>query len=80
YDGHDWSTFDHPKIDKEVHGTGCFLSSSFLCYLVSGETPLRACTLAIQSTQRAIHSARAVGAGRFVIIPTPHLFQASPTR
>ncbi|MFH1944583.1 MAG: hydroxymethylpyrimidine/phosphomethylpyrimidine kinase [Acidobacteriota bacterium] len=80
YDGQNWSSFDHPSIDKEVHGTGCFLSSALLCYLVSGETPLHACTLAIRSTQRAIHSARAVGGGRSVIVPTPSLFQASPAR
>jgi len=80
YDGCDWTSFEHPPVSREVHGTGCFLSSVILCYLVSGETLLRSCTLAIQSTQKAIQDAVAIGSGQFVIIPAPSFFQASPIR
>lgn len=58
--------FPHNKKSKEVHGTGCFLSSSLLCYLVMKKPLVEACSLAIDLTQDAIDTARPLGRGRAV--------------
>lgn len=69
YDGERCVLFRHKKKAKDVHGTGCFLSSSLLCYLVMKKPLVEACSLAIDLTQDAIHKARRLGKGRAVLSP-----------
>ncbi len=57
YDGRRFTLFPHKKIPMEVHGTGCFLSSSLLCYLVMKKPMVEACSLAIQFTREAMKKA-----------------------
>ncbi len=66
FDGREFSAFAHPRIDRDVHGTGCFLSSAVLCYLAEGRPLKEACGLGIFRTGRAIRSATPAGGGRWV--------------
>ncbi|MGB7295807.1 MAG: hydroxymethylpyrimidine/phosphomethylpyrimidine kinase [Candidatus Aminicenantales bacterium] len=65
-DGERYVLFPHKKKAKDVHGTGCFLSSSLLCYLVMKKPLVEACSLAIDFTQSALNKARRLGKGRAV--------------
>ena len=67
YDGHTFHLYQNKKIAKKVHGTGCFLSSSILCYLALGNRLDEACANAISATRKAIERAEAIGHGQFVI-------------
>jgi len=67
YDGKEFYTFKKDKIKKNVHGTGCFLSSSILCYLVKGNPLKKACLLATQFTHQAIKKAIQIGSGQPII-------------
>jgi hydroxymethylpyrimidine kinase/phosphomethylpyrimidine kinase len=64
YDGRRFFLFPHRRIRKEVHGTGCFLSSSLLCYLVMKKPLVEACSLASEFTQAAMKKAVRLGKGR----------------
>ncbi len=66
FDGSEFSAFAHPRIDRDVHGTGCFLSSAILCYLAEGRPLKEACGLGIFRVGRAIRSAAPAGGGRWV--------------
>lgn len=67
YDGKNIYTFKRERIDKMVHGTGCFLSSSILGYMV-GDIPLKdACSLASRLTYKAIKKAIPLGQGQNLI-------------
>jgi hydroxymethylpyrimidine/phosphomethylpyrimidine kinase len=72
FDGKRTYIFEKEKIKKDVHGTGCFLSSSLICYLVKGYGLVRACELASDLIQRAIRGAVPAGEGRYVF---PFIFQ-----
>jgi hydroxymethylpyrimidine kinase/phosphomethylpyrimidine kinase len=67
YDGRRCVLFAHEKIRKDVHGTGCFLSSTALAYLAKGWPLERACRRAVEQTVRAIARSRPAGRGRPVI-------------
>jgi len=67
YDGHKHTLFANDKIERAVHGTGCFLSSSILGYLVMGQTLQKACKLAIRDTAEAIKTAAPIGQGQHII-------------
>jgi len=69
YDGSSFQVFDKEKIPGNVHGTGCFFSSSVLCLLVLGHSLAEACRLAGNQTREAIRSAVPVGKGRRLILP-----------
>lgn len=66
YDGNDFYLFKKRKVPKDVHGTGCFLSSFILCYLAKGNSLAKACTLAVEETHRAIRNAKKIGKGRSI--------------
>lgn len=66
YDGQHFHFFKKARIEKKVHGTGCFLSSSILAYLSRGKTLKEACGLAIHLTQEAIKKAVSAGKGQDV--------------
>jgi hydroxymethylpyrimidine/phosphomethylpyrimidine kinase len=67
YDGKKFSFFKKKRLMKKVHGTGCFLSSSLLAYLVSGNSLEKACQLATDLTHKAIQAASQVGRGQHLI-------------
>ncbi len=67
YDGKEFLSFKKEKIDKKVHGTGCFLSSSLLGYMVKGNSLEEACLLATQLTHKAIKNAIQIGQGQQII-------------
>ena len=67
YDGNKFHLFKEKKIKKNVHGTGCFLSSSLLAYLVKGNSLEKACLLATQFTHEAIKNSIQIGHGQRII-------------
>jgi hydroxymethylpyrimidine/phosphomethylpyrimidine kinase len=67
FDGKTFTQFENKRIKKDVHGTGCFLSSSLLGYLVVGYSVQKACNLAIQDTADAINNAMPIGHGQHII-------------
>ena len=67
YDGKEFYFFKKEKIRKRVHGTGCFLSSSLLGYMVKGNSLEKACLLATQLTHKAIKNAIKIGQGQCII-------------
>ena len=67
YNGDKFHIFKKNKIKKRVHGTGCFLSSSLLCYLVRGKSLEKACLLATELTHKAIRKAIRIGKGQHII-------------
>lgn len=67
YDGNKFHLFKEEKIKKNVHGTGCFLSSSLLAYLVKGNSLEKACLLATQFTHEAIKNSIQIGHGQHII-------------
>jgi len=66
YDGDKFHFFEKNKLKKRVHGTGCFLSSSLLCYLAKGKSLEKACLLASELTHNAIRKATRVGKGQHI--------------
>lgn len=61
FDGTSYHLFENEKINKAVHGTGCFHSSSLLCFLVKGYPLPIACGLASDFTHMAIKKAIPAG-------------------
>ena len=59
--------FPHPRIAKDVRGTGCYLSSAILVQLAKGDGLEEACSEAIVLTARAIRRAGRAGRGRDVL-------------
>ncbi len=57
FDGNGFSAFAHEKLPRNVHGTGCYLSSAILCYLAEGRPLKEACGLGIFRVGRAIRAA-----------------------
>lgn len=67
FDGDNFHFFKKEKLQKNVHGTGCFLSACLLGYLVRGN-PLKKATLhATNLTYEAIKSAISLGHGQDII-------------
>jgi hydroxymethylpyrimidine/phosphomethylpyrimidine kinase len=67
FEGELFTLFANERIEKAVHGTGCFLSSSVLGYLVLGHPIQDACKLAIEDTADAIKKAVSIGRGQHII-------------
>lgn len=67
YNGKNFYFFKSNKIKKNVHGTGCFLSSSILAFLAKGYRLEKACALATELTHEAIKSSIQFGKGQFLI-------------
>lgn len=66
FDGDRFHFFKKNKIKKRVHGTGCFLSSSLLSYLVMGKSLEKACLFATELTHTAIRKSIRVGKGQHI--------------
>jgi hydroxymethylpyrimidine/phosphomethylpyrimidine kinase len=66
FDGRLVTVFEHPRLGKSVHGTGCYLSSAILAHLAGGLVLEAACRRGIEATFRAIGRARPAGQGRSV--------------
>ncbi len=66
FDGRRMSVFGHEKLAREVHGTGCFLSSAILGHLARGRSLEKACGLAADMVHAAIRESHRVGKGRYV--------------
>lgn len=69
FDGKKHTMFANERIERAVHGTGCFLSASILGYLVLGHSLKKACKLAIHDTAEAIKKALPIGHGQYIIQP-----------
>ncbi len=67
YDGIKFYLFKKERLKKNVHGTGCFLSSSLLAYLAKGNTLEEACHQATQLTHNAIKNSIQMGGGQHII-------------
>lgn len=67
YDGRSTFLYGNSRIRKDIHGTGCFFSSSLLCFLARGKRLENACGLATDLTYEAIRNSVRVGRGRYVI-------------
>jgi hydroxymethylpyrimidine/phosphomethylpyrimidine kinase len=69
FDGSRLHRFRHPRLDRDAHGTGCFLSASILARLARGESLAEACGEAILETGRAIRRSVRPGRGRRLLAP-----------
>jgi hydroxymethylpyrimidine/phosphomethylpyrimidine kinase len=67
YDGTRFTLFKNERIHKNVHGTGCFLSSSILCLLAKGYPLEKSCYKATQLTYNAVKNAAPYGSGQELI-------------
>jgi hydroxymethylpyrimidine/phosphomethylpyrimidine kinase len=66
YDGRRIYLFGGEKINKDVHGTGCFFSACLLCSLAKRKPLVRACELATELTRRELQKATRLGRGRHI--------------
>jgi hydroxymethylpyrimidine/phosphomethylpyrimidine kinase len=66
YDGVRCSVFDHARVGKSVHGTGCFLSAAILGFFARGSALRESCRRGIRLTEKAIRGAVPTGGGRAV--------------
>lgn len=66
-DGRRVHRFPHRRIRKDVHGTGCFLSSAIVAYLARGSFLEDAVRSAVELTVGALEAAAFVGRGRAVL-------------
>ena len=57
FDGREFTDFEHERSVKDVHGTGCFLSSAILGHMTERRTLKEACGLGIALVGRAIREA-----------------------
>lgn len=54
FDGQKYTLIRKKKLPEDVHGTGCFLSSAILCYLVLGRDLITACQKASRLAGRKL--------------------------
>jgi hydroxymethylpyrimidine/phosphomethylpyrimidine kinase len=66
FDGKEFTAFAHPRLARDVRGTGCFLASAVLCYLAEGRRLKEACGLGIFRVGKAIRAAAPAGPGIWV--------------
>ncbi len=66
FDGRRTAVFGHEKLARDVHGTGCFLSSAILGHLARGRSLEKACGLAADMVHAAILGSMKPGKGRRV--------------
>lgn len=69
YDGGRFYLFEKRKVRKDVHGTGCFFSSTLLCLLAMGNPLVEAVRVSTDITHEAIRNAVRLGKGRSMISP-----------
>lgn len=67
YDGEKFHFFKKEILKKRTHGTGCFLSSSLLAYLVRGYSLKKATFRATGLTHTAIKKSIPIGKGQRII-------------
>ena len=67
YDGEKLHSFPHPSINKQVRGTGCYLSSTLLCLLSQGQPLLSAVDRSISLTLEAMERAVKVRGDRHIM-------------
>jgi len=65
YDGREFTAFEHERSVKDVHGTGCFLSSAILGHVAEGRPLKEACELGIALVGAAIREAVPAAGGRW---------------
>ncbi len=66
HDGRQSTTFEHHRTAKDVHGTGCYLSSAILGHLARGRPLEDACLRGIADVEKAIRAAVPAGENRWV--------------
>jgi hydroxymethylpyrimidine/phosphomethylpyrimidine kinase len=71
FDGRHTAVFGHEKLARDVHGTGCFLSSAILGHLAKGRSLEKACGLAADMIHAAILESIKPGKGRRVFWFSP---------
>lgn len=72
FDGEQYHVFKMQRLEKKVHGTGCFLSSTLLANFVEGMTPEQAVREATKLTHKAMKGSVQVGQGQHIIdFPIP---------
>ena len=64
FDGRHISLYEHEKIRRDVHGTGCLFSSGLLCFLAQGMNLGVGCNLAGEFTLEEMKRAVKIGRGR----------------
>jgi hydroxymethylpyrimidine kinase/phosphomethylpyrimidine kinase len=69
YDGRKTVVYRSPRVPKDAHGTGCFLSSSILAALAGGSSLVTACADATDLTHKAIRKAVRQAHGRYLLKP-----------
>jgi len=60
------TVFPHPRVAKDVHGTGCYLSAAILAFLARGKPMALACAMAIEELRRELAAAEPAAGGRWV--------------
>lgn len=71
YDGKDFHMFKAGKLRREVHGTGCFFSSSLLGFLAGGFPLEQSSRLAAELTRKGIKASLPLGNGQRVFTFPP---------
>ena len=66
FDGNRINRYRSQRLQKTVHGTGCFLSSAVLCFLVSGYPLETAVSWASKATREALKKTVKIGNGQEV--------------
>ncbi|HVP89864.1 MAG TPA: hydroxymethylpyrimidine/phosphomethylpyrimidine kinase [Terriglobales bacterium] len=66
HDGREFRVFRHPRLRRDVHGTGCHLSAAILGFLADGLGLEEACRRGIALTARGIRGAVPAAGGRRV--------------
>ncbi len=65
FDGRGFTDFERERVARDVHGTGCFLSSAILVHLAEGRALKEACGLGIALVGKAIREAVPAAGGRW---------------
>lgn len=64
FDGQDFFLFKHERLDIEVHGTGCLLSSSLVAFLSQGKELKKACRMAVDYSLQSLKNSVSIGRGQ----------------
>ncbi len=66
FDGKTVNRYRGQKLKKTVHGTGCYLSSAILCFLVNGLPLEKAISMAKKAAHEAMNKTVKIGKGQEV--------------
>jgi len=69
FDGRRIWKFVKPRVRRDVHGTGCYLSAAILCYLARGRSLVEACASASERMTAALRNSERPGRGRYILRP-----------